>query len=353
MILLMSDAASAGSSLRPYPKIPARGRFGVSGVREWVAVEKVHGAHFAVVCDGAGVHPAKRRELLGDDALDGFFGVSRVWPVLSVAAARFASALRSVWGGAAVVTIYGELVGGCYQHPDVPAVAGAEPVQTGVWYAPGLHWLPFDASVGKAEGRCWISDRALRGAAAAAGLLCPPAVGYGALNKLQELPCAFPTGVPALFGLPELAGNLAEGYVLKPAGEWTEADSAGAGVRPVVKVKQKAFAEDERFDGARPYLPPPQGAAGVPAWLLSQASALLTPARAAAVVSKLGPHTPVDAVAEEVTRDVSEELAEALGGLEDTLLRPLERALLPGARSLAVFDAKDRQPARRGREGTR
>ncbi|MEU0572117.1 RNA ligase family protein [Nonomuraea sp. NPDC005983] len=346
MILLMSDAASAGSALWPYPKISARGLHGVSGVREWIAVEKVHGAHFAVVCDGSGVHPAKRRELLGDDALDGFFGVSRVWPVLSVAAARFASALRSEWGGTAVVTIYGELAGGRYPHPDVPAVAGAEPVQTGVWYAPGLHWLPFDASVEKTDGRCWISDRALREAAAAAGLICPPALGRGALSKLQELPRAFPTRVPALFRLPELPDNLAEGYVLKPTGEWREADSAGAGMRPVVKVKQEAFAEDERFDGARPYLPPPQGAAGVPAWLLAQASALLTPARAAAAVSKLGPHTPVEALAEEITRDVSEELAEALGGLEGTLLCPLERALLPGARSLAVFDAKDRHPSR-------
>ncbi|QYX81881.1 RNA ligase family protein [Streptomyces akebiae] len=325
----------------------------MSGVREWIAVEKVHGAHFAVVCDGAGVRPAKRRELLGDDALDGFFGVSRIWPMLSVAAARFASALHSSWGDAAMVTIYGELAGGSYPHPDVPAIAGAEPVQTGVWYAPGLQWLPFDASVETAEGRCWISDRALRDAAAAAELVCPPALGNGALNKLQDLPCTFPTRVPALFELPELADNLAEGYVLKPADEWPETKAAGTGIRPVVKVKQKSFAEDERFDGARPYLPPLQGAAGVPAWLLAQASALLTPARAAAVVSKLGPRTPADAVAEEITRDVSEELAEALGGLEDTLLRPLERALLPGARSLAVFDAKDRHRSRTGRQGTR
>ncbi|MFC9619424.1 RNA ligase family protein [Streptomyces sp. NPDC056930] len=323
----------------------------MSGVREWIAVEKVHGAHFAVVCDGTGVHPAKRRELLGDDALDGFFGVSRIWPVLSVAAARFASATRSAWGDAAVVTIYGELAGGCYPHPDVPAVAGVEPVQTGVWYAPGLHWLPFDASVEEAEGKWWISDRALREAAAAAGLTCVPAVGYGALNRLQELPCAFPTRVPGLFGLPELADNLAEGYVLKPAGEWQEAGPAGVGRRPVVKVKQKAFAEDERFDGARPYLAPPQGAAGVPAWLLVQASALLTPARAAAAVSKLGPHTPVDAVVEEITRDVTEELSEDLGGMEETLLRALGHALRPGVRSLAAFDAEDRCTSRIARTG--
>ena len=347
MILLMFDAASADSALRPYPKISARGGLGVSGGREWIAVEKVHGAHFAVVCEGARTHPAKRRELLGDDALDGFFGVSRIWPVLSVAAARLASALRGVWGDAAVVTIYGELAGGSYPHPDVPAVAGVEPVQTGVWYAPGLHWLPFDASVETAEGRRWIADRALREAATAAGLNCPPALGHGALNRLQELPCSFATRVPALFGLPGLADNLAEGYVLKPAGEWPQTDSAG--VRPVIKVKQKSFAEDERFDGARPYLPPPRGAAGVPAWLLAQASALLTPARAAAVVSKLGPRTPVDAVAAEIARDVSEELADALGGLEDTLRRPLERALLPGARALAVFDAEDRHRSLRRR----
>ncbi|GGV89112.1 hypothetical protein GCM10015535_42050 [Streptomyces gelaticus] len=347
----MSDTASAGSALRPYPKISARERLGLSGAREWIAAEKVHGAHFAVVCDDTGAHPAKRRELLGDEALDDFFGVSRIWPTLSVAAARFASATRSAWGEAAVVTIYGELAGGRYPHPDVPGVAGTEPVQTGVWYAPNLDWLPFDASVENDEGRWWISDRALRESAAAAGLTCVPVVAYGALNRLQELPCAFPTKVPALFGLPELVDNLAEGYVLKPAGEWQEVGPAGIGIRPVVKVKQKAFAEDERFDGARPYLAPPQGAAGVPAWLLVQASALLTPARAAAAVSKLGPHAPADAVAEEITRDVTEELSEALGGMEESLLHALGQALRPGVHSLAAFDAEDRRPSRTDRRG--
>lgn len=345
MISGVADIRFEGSALRPYPKISARGRLSASGNREWVAVEKVHGAHFAVVCEGGAVRPAKRRELLGEDALDGFFGVSRVWPELAVAAARFASAVREAAGGGAgaVVTVYGELAGGCYPHPDVPAVAGVEPVQTGVWYAPGLEWLLFDATVDTAEGRFWISDRALRDAAATAGLACAPAIGRGALTVLQELPAAFPTLVPALLGLPELADNLAEGYVLKPAGTWRETGPEGVGARPVVKVKQQAFAEDERYDGARPYLPPPQGAAGVPAWLLVQAAALLTPARAAAAVSKLGPRAPEDVVAAELTRDVAEELAEAVGGLDGDVLRALEAALGPGARSLAAFDAEDRR----------
>ncbi|NBM18293.1 RNA ligase family protein [Streptomyces sp. GC420] len=356
----MSESASPGTAPRPYPKISAKTRLGVPGVREWIAVEKVHGAHFAVRCDSTGAHPAKRREPLADDALDGFFGVSRIWPALAVAAARFATALREAendgaWDDLMAVTVFGELAGGRYPHPDVPAAAGVEPVQTGVWYAPGLHWLPFDATVETGGGRTWISDRALREAAAAAGLTCAPVLARGPLVRLQELSCSFPTKVPGILGLPDIDGNLAEGYVLKPAEAWRETDSAdsadpaGTRARPVAKVKQKGFAEDERFDGARPYLPPPQGAAGVPAWLLVQASSLLTPARAAAAVSKTGPRTPVDRVAEEIARDVAEEIAEALGGLEGTLLHDLERALRPGASALALFDAEDRRNSGRVR----
>jgi Rnl2 family RNA ligase len=338
----MPETSSDHHELRPYPKISARGQLSASGVREWVAVEKVHGAHFAVVCDGAGVRPAKRRELLGEDGLDDFFGVSRIWPALSVAVARFAEAVRAEAGEAAVVTVYGELAGGGYPHPGVPAVPGVQPVQTGVWYAPGLHWLPFDACVdlpGSAGGRRWLADRALREAAATAGLSCPPALGRGTLPVLQQLPSTFASTVPALLGLPELPDNLAEGYVLKPAGAWQES----AGPRPLAKVKQPAFAEDARFSGARPYLPPPQGAAGVPGWLLVQASALLTPARAAAAVSKLGPSTPPATVAREIAEDITEELAEALGGLPQETRHALPGALAPGAHALALFDAVDRR----------
>ena len=352
----MSSAASQAPVLLPYPKIPASGRLGGFAVREWVATEKVHGAHFAVVCDRSGVRPAKRRELLGDELLDGFFGVSRVWPQLAVAVARFAATLRTTRSGTqgepgdvagasgdVVVTVYGELAGGRYPHPDVPAEPGSAPVQTGVWYAPGLQWLLFDAHIAASPGeRCWISDRALRRTAATAGLTCVPVLARGPLTTLQQLPSAFRTKVPAALGLPELDDNIAEGYVLKPAGEWHESDAPEAEGRPVVKVKRPAFAEDARYNGARPYLPPLDGATGVLAWLLVEATALLTPARAAAAVSKLGPATPTAVVAAEIAHDAREEIVSAVGGLEDAPAHALEQALLPGAHILALLDAADR-----------
>jgi Rnl2 family RNA ligase len=335
----MSGIDVPGSVLQPYPKMASRGRGDTPAAGEWVATEKVHGAHFAVVRDALGVRPAKRRALLGEDELDGFFGVSRIWPTLSVAAARCAALLGAGNADHCVVTLYGELAGGHYPHPDVAEVRGAQAVQTGVWYAPDLFWLLFDAQIAIGERRWWVAERPLREAATEAGLLCVPVLARGPLARLRELPATFPSLVPALFGLPELRDNLAEGYVLKPVAKWED------DARPILKVKQRAFAEDERFAGARPHIAPSEGAARVPAWLVVQATTLLTPTRAAAAVSKLGPGAAVETVAEEIARDAAEEVAEELGGLEAGQAEALADALTPGARSLAAFDAADRQRA--------
>ncbi|MEY9858619.1 Rnl2 family RNA ligase [Catenulispora sp. GAS73] len=346
----MSGSVPQPRALRPYPKMASKGKGDTPAAREWVATEKVHGAHFALLCDASGVRPAKRRELLGEDELDAFFGVSRIWPTVAVAAARCAALLRAGAGLAedTVVTLYGELAGGRYPHPDVAEVDGAQPVQTGVWYAPGLFWLLFDAQVTigdpgePGERRWWVAEREVRAAASEAGLLSVPVLARGALKQLQDLPVAFPSRVPALFGLPEVEDNLAEGYVLKPAVEWEEGAE-----RPMLKVKQKAFAEDDRFAGARPYIAPPEGAAGVPAWLVVQASALLTPTRAAAAVSKLGPGSAPEIVAAEIAEDAAEEISEELGGLDSAQMEGLADALMAGARTLAAFDAADRERATR------
>lgn len=338
--------------LRPYPKMASKGKGDTPAAREWVATEKVHGAHFALGCtfnrssNVFEVRPAKRREVLEEDELDGFFGVSRIWPSLSVAAARCAAQLcAAADGGDAVVTLYGELAGGRYPHPDAAEVEGAQPVQTGVWYAPGLFWLLFDAYVTVGERQWWVAERELRAAAEAAGLLSVPVLARGPLKQLQDMPAAFASRVPGLFGLPEVEHNLAEGYVLKPAVAWEEGGQSPA--RPILKMKQKAFAEDERFAGARPYIAPPKGAAGAPAWLVVQASALLTPTRAAAAVSKLGPGNAVEVVAGEIAKDAVEDIAEELGGLDPGQCKGLTDALMPGARTLAAFDAADRERAGR------
>ncbi|GAA2146310.1 hypothetical protein GCM10009760_36000 [Kitasatospora kazusensis] len=325
---------------RPYPKIPERHGLSSYRAQAWAVTEKVHGAHIAVNCrpDGT-VLAANRKRRLGSAELDGFFGLSRIWPQLSVGVRRYAALLREHYGPDAEVTAFGELAGGRYPHPDVPVPPGFQPVQTGVWYAPGLELLIFDTAVDTAGGRVWTAQEPMRDAAARAGLLCVPLLAVGPLHHVQAIAPGGDTLVPALLGLPPIPGNRAEGIVVSVADEWH------GEARPQAKAKIDRFAEDSRYDGSRPYAPPPRGAAGLPAWLLAEAVALLAPARAAAAVSKLGPGVPLDTVAQEIVADALADLHAAVGGLGE-YAQPCREALRPAARALAQHDADDRAARR-------
>ncbi|GAA1533266.1 hypothetical protein GCM10009678_14520 [Actinomadura kijaniata] len=307
-----------------YPKIPQRFGDGPLPGGGWVAEEKVHGAHLALVSDGRTARAAGRRGLLDGERLETFFGVTRLWPVLATAAA---AAAREVGQD---VVLYGELAGGGYPHPQVPPVEGVGPVQTGVWYSPDLVWLAFDGAVGTR----WMSRGELADLMSCVGLRCVPLLGQGPRQKLRELTVDFPTRVPGALGLPELPGNRAEGYVLKPAGPW---DTGERGPRPVLKVKHPGFAEDARYDGARPFVPPPGGVTGVPPWLLAAAVERLTPPRVDAARSKLGPAADTAVLAAEVVADLLADLDGDLGGLPEPDRQRLAAALAPAARTLTAL----------------
>ncbi|WP_283137206.1 RNA ligase family protein [Rhizohabitans arisaemae] len=311
-----------------YPKIPQRFGDGLPAGGSWVAEEKVHGAHLALVSDGRTAQAAGRRGLLDEDRLESFFGLTRLWPVLATAAAAAARTAEQK------VILYGELAGGSYPHPQVPPVEGVDPVQTGVWYSPDLVWLAFDGAVRTSSGLRWMGYAELTELLAEVGLDRVPLLGQGRRQQLGELPVDFPTSVPGRLGLPELPGNQAEGYVLKPATSW---DTSERGPRPVLKVKHPGFAEDSRYDGARPFVPPPGGVTGVPAWVLTAAVERLTPPRVDAARSKLGPAVDAAGLAAEVVADLLTDLDDDLGGLSELHRQRLAAALAPAAGMLAAL----------------
>jgi hypothetical protein len=126
---------------RAYAKMPGPGenRGPSSPGGTWVALEKVHGAQLVLGVQGGQVHFGKRKAWLSDE--DPFFGWQLLRAKLGSAAPRVA---RAVGAEGDAVYLYGELFGGHYPHPNVPAVPGMVPVQTGIWYAPELHRAPFD-----------------------------------------------------------------------------------------------------------------------------------------------------------------------------------------------------------------
>lgn len=219
---------------RPYPKIHSGDGSGVVG-GPWLALEKIHGAHFVVGVDGDRVYFGKRKAWLADDEV--FFG----WQLLRRSLDDAARVIARVVG-ADVVVVYGELFGGCYPHPDVDAVPGAQPVQTGVWYCPDVRFAAFDLLVDDV----FLGHDDVVAACAAAGVMTPPVLRRGSRSDVERTPVRFTTRVPHLLGLPMLDDNAAEGVVLKPAGP------GDASSRALRKRKIDAFAE-EKYDEALPF----------------------------------------------------------------------------------------------------
>jgi hypothetical protein len=122
-------------------------------------------------------------------------------------------------------------------------VPGLAPVQTGIWYAPDLRYAVFDVLVasGEADEGEFLAHREVVALAREIGLDSPPVLHSGPRSACLMVPVRQPTRVPAALGLPELAGNLAEGVVLKP----------DARARPSTRIvyKQKIAEFDEQRFG--------------------------------------------------------------------------------------------------------
>ncbi|MEZ4410289.1 MAG: RNA ligase family protein [Polyangiales bacterium] len=228
---------------RPYPKVGTGAPDGARAAREWVATEKVHGANLVVATDGERCRIGKRKAWLEDG--EPFFGWKLLRPELEAAAREIHRAL----GAEGVVRVYGELYGGAYPHPDVTTAPGVSAIQTGVWYAPEVRFAAFDILVERdddPEG-VMLSHRELETLAPLAGLDVVPLLGRGSRADLDALPVRYPSRMSALLGLPEIAGNFAEGFVLKADLRCPPALRA-AYKRKIPEFDEQRFDESAAFD---------------------------------------------------------------------------------------------------------
>ncbi|NOK19597.1 RNA ligase family protein [Corallococcus carmarthensis] len=308
---------------RPFLKMSsagdARGQASPSG--SWVALEKLHGAQLVLGVQDGAVHFGKRKAWLEEG--DSFFGWQLLRLSLSNAALR---AVRTLELGDARVYLYGELLGGRYPHPDVSAVPGMMPVQTGIWYAPDLHWVLFDILVARSdedEG-VMLSHRDVETAAKAAGVLAPPLVARGTRAQLEAVPTRAPTRLPAMLGLPPLADNWAEGLVIKSE------QPVAPGTRAAFKRKIEEF-DEARFDESTAWDAHQRLSI---AELQDWSSRLVNPARIASALSKCG-RADVEAIVSEVELDVRVDLELAFPTACQSLDPASEERLSARVRELA------------------
>jgi Rnl2 family RNA ligase len=253
---------------------------------EWLVTEKIHGANFCLVTDGVEIRAAKRKAFL--DEGEDFFGHRAMLERNADAVRRVFALAHAKNPGIARVLVYGELFGGGYPHPDVPVDPAVQPVQTGCFYSPTIELCAFDLRLvvaGAAEGEYEGSDEAAA-IFAEAGLFHARPLFRGSYEDAIAFPIGFESHIPALLGLPPIAGNKAEGVVIKPVRPVVVPRRAGS-IRPVIKRKIPEFSEDARFHQAEKWAAPVV-TGGALEQLLWEVYPLVTEARLDAAVSKVG-----------------------------------------------------------------
>lgn len=259
----------------------------------WVVTEKIHGANFGITTDGSSVRFAKRKEFLQPES--DFFNYQSLKHKLVEKVKEIFTILRAERKQLVFVYVYGELFGGEYPHPNVPAVSNVQAVQTGVYYSPKIEYCAFDIAVeenSKSAARSYLDYHKAIELFQQVGMMYAQPLFLGKYEDALAYNIEFDSTIPALLGLPKLPYvNKAEGIVIKPI-KSIYIETYKGRIRPIIKQKIPEFAEDSRFHSAKKWMTPtPQSLPqhlSIESELSQEMQALVTPPRLSNVISKVG-----------------------------------------------------------------
>ncbi len=205
---------------------------------DWVVTEKIHGANFCIFTDGEILRFAKRKQFLepGED----FFGFKSFETQLFTQVRELFQILQTSFNHPLRVSIYGELFGGEYPHPDVPPT-------------PNIQFSAFDIAAianHNPASRTDLDYNQTLHLCNLVGMFCSSPLFIGKYDAAITYNPEFESTIPALLGLPELPfTNKAEGIVIKPVKSIPIATPKGK-IRPILKIKIPSFCET-RFHQAQ------------------------------------------------------------------------------------------------------
>ncbi len=214
---------------------------------EWVSTLKIHGANYSIWTDGKDVKNGKRSGFIEGKSFFGDFN----FDYDSNAKEMFAwlqDRLKSdKHGEVGILSIHGEIFGGCYDHPDVDRDPGATRVQKEVQYIPYNDFIVFDIKV---DNMVLSHDQCLS-LCEKFGFNHVPVLARGTFYDLMKIPVVFPDPLSVMMGLPKIDDNDAEGWVLKPV----DPKFFRNGERIILKGKNPDF--EEKNGGKRGKPPKP------------------------------------------------------------------------------------------------
>lgn len=204
------------------------------GKEKYIVQEKVHGTNFSFITDGKTISVAKRTGLIEAD--EAFNNYNFVLDNYSEAIEKIFKLVKNDYPETGVISIFGELFGGFYNHPDVKRQKEMVRIQKGVFYSPINDFYAFDICVNKER---YLDVNVINGYFETVGLFYAKTLFEGKLRECLGYPNAFESKIPEWLDLPLIENNLCEGVIIKP----NSSKCFRNGSRVIFKNKNKKWSE--------------------------------------------------------------------------------------------------------------
>ena len=249
---------------------------------QWVVQEKVHGTNSSFLCDGNDVKFAKRTSILGDD--EKFYDYQEILDEYRDKVLSLYSRVCQHHEGVESISVFGELCGGSYPHPDVQHIGRLTVIQKGVFYTPGHEFYGFDIYVFTKEDGYYLSVDETNALFEAEGFFYAKPLFKGTLDECLAYPNEFQSKIAEWLGYPAIEDNICEGIVIRPV----TPHYLRTGSRALIKSKNARFAENKSVKRRNRQLETPVEYSKELAELIESLASYVNENRLANVVSHIG-----------------------------------------------------------------
>ncbi|WP_046756507.1 RNA ligase, Rnl2 family [Kordia jejudonensis] len=203
----------------------------------FVIQEKVHGANFSFITDGNDIKVAKRTSLISEG--ENFNNHTYVFNKYEKAITDLFKRVKNDFPETKIMTVFGEIFGGSYPHPDVELPRGMTRIQKGVFYSPENDFYAFDICLNHTE---YLDVTIANTYFEQVGLFYAKTLFAGTFTECLEYPNAFESKLHEWLGLPAIEDNICEGTIIKPL----ISRRFGNGERVIFKNKNEKWTEKSR-----------------------------------------------------------------------------------------------------------
>ena len=182
--------------------------------REFVVQEKVHGSNVCFVTDGKTVGFGKRTGFV--EAGEKFYDYEELLERYTPKVIALFSIIKENISDLKTLTVFGEMFGGKYPHPDVKNNSKIPVIQKGVFYCPEHEFYAFDLYVTTEESARYLSVDEANRFFEQGGFIYAQTIFRGMLSECLQYPNNFQSRISNCFDLPPIEDNICEGVVIRP-----------------------------------------------------------------------------------------------------------------------------------------